>query len=141
MSFAPRPSEVVVGSWDVDPEQVGAVLSQTAERIGEEGGGEGLLGHMNAIEEAITGCESAVYSTPVSIALGEFCGYYFGVMGEMVSKAASGVEGASDATTAYVNGDLEMAAEAQGTAGTIVDPNAHPPLSGPTAGPGAGRPV
>ncbi len=51
-----------VGSWDVDPQQVGAVLTTTADHIGEEGGSEGLLGHMNTIEEAITGCESAAHS-------------------------------------------------------------------------------
>ncbi|GAA1464854.1 DUF6507 family protein [Nocardiopsis exhalans] len=130
-----------MGSWDVNPQQVSGVLTTTADYIGEEGGSEGLLGCMNTIQEAVTGCESAAHSVPVSIALSEFCGHYFGVMGEMVAKTASGIEGASNATTAYVNGDLEMAAEAQSTAGAIEDPNAHPPLSGPTDGPGAGRPV
>ncbi|GHC94972.1 hypothetical protein GCM10007079_46060 [Nocardiopsis terrae] len=127
-----------MGSWSVDPGQVGTVLTQVAGYIGEEGGGEGLLGHMDAIQEAITGSESAAHSTPVSIALGEFCGHYFGVMGEMVAKTASGIEGASDATNAYVNGDLEMAAEAQSTAGEVPDPTVP---SGPVGGPGAGRPV
>lgn len=123
-----------MGSWDVDAQQVGTVLSATAAHIGEEGGNGGLLGSMDRMEKAVTGCESTAHSLPVSIALGEFCGHYFGVMGQMLSKTASGVEGASEATTAYLNGDLDMAAEAQSTAGQIPDPQ-------PEQAPGAGRPV
>lgn len=58
-------------------------------------------------------------SVPISIALCEFREHHFGMRGEMFSKTISGLEGTGEATTAYINGDLEMAGEARSTAGTI----------------------
>lgn len=120
-----------MSEWEIDPAQVGAVLSTTAAYIGEEGGSEGLLAHMDSIQEAITGCESAARSLPVSIALAEFCGHYFDVMGKMVAKTASGIEGAGEATNAYINGDLDMAAQAQECAGQLEEPEPPTGSNGP----------
>jgi hypothetical protein len=117
-----------VSTWNINPNEVGGVLSATAVHIGEEGGSEGLVGHMAEIEDSVTGISTAADSTPVSIALGEFAGHYFGVMGEMVGLTISAITGASDATTAYVNGNHEMALEAQANAGVIPEPEqpSHP---------------
>lgn len=114
--------------WNINPTEVGGVLSSTAGHIGEEGGSDGLVGHMSEIEESVTGLSTAADSTPISIALGEFAGHYFGVMGEMVGLTISAITGASDATTAYVNGNHEMALEAQANAGVIPEPErpSHP---------------
>jgi hypothetical protein len=116
-----------VGSWDVKPEQVGAVLSETAEHIGEEGGGDGLLNHMNKLETRVTALNNHINSPPIGIALGEFAEHYFAMAGGMLSLTASAVQGTSEATTFYMEGDREMAAESQSTAGTIPDPPPPPP--------------
>ncbi|GHC71039.1 hypothetical protein GCM10007079_03090 [Nocardiopsis terrae] len=115
-----------MGSWDVNPQQVGAVLTETAGHIGEEGGTEGLLGHMNQLETRVTALNNHINSAPIGIALGEFAEHYFGMVGDMLSLTASAVQGTSEATTFYVEGDREMASEAQGTAGTIPDPPPPP---------------
>lgn len=127
-----------MSEWEIDPAQVGAVLSETAEHLGEEGGGSGLLGHMSQLETRITALNSHINSTPIGIALGEFAEHNFAMLGDMLSLTASAIQGASEATTAYVEGDQEMAAEAQAQAGQVPDPNAP---SGPVGGPGAGHPV
>ncbi|MBR8744870.1 DUF6507 family protein [Nocardiopsis sp. MG754419] len=128
-----------MSDWSIDPAQVGSVLSETAAHIGEEGGTSGLLGHMSQLETRITSLNSHINSAPIGIAIGEFAEHHFGALGGMLSLTASAVQGASEATTAYVEGDREMAAEAQASAGEIPDPEAPPPP--PPAGPGAGRPV
>lgn len=116
-----------MGEWSIDPPQVNIVLTETADHLGEEGGSEGMLGHMNTISTTVETISETLDSLPISIALGEFCGHYFEVMGQMVGKTVSGIEGASEAATAYVNGDLEMAAEAQSGAGDVPPPaGAHP---------------
>ncbi|WP_026129233.1 DUF6507 family protein [Nocardiopsis prasina] len=121
-----------MGSWDVDPQQVGVVLTQTSEHIGEEGGTEGLLGHMTQLETRITALNTHINSPPIGIALGEFAEHHFGKLGDMLSLTASALEGTSDATTFYMEGDREMAAEAQSTAGTIPEPTPPPPPDGAT---------
>ncbi|GAA1469746.1 DUF6507 family protein [Nocardiopsis exhalans] len=127
-----------MGSWDINPQQVSAVLSETAGHIGEEGSSDGLLGQMSQLENRITEVNAHISSPPIGVALGEFAEHYFGMLGGMLSLTASAVQGTSEATTFYVEGDREMAAEAQSTAGQIPDPDAPPP---PPSGPGAGRPV
>ncbi|MBB6120687.1 DUF6507 family protein [Nocardiopsis algeriensis] len=119
-----------MSSWDINPVDVGSVLSATAGHIGEEGGTDGLVGHISAIEECLMSLSTDTHSTPIAIALGEFAGHYFGVMGDMVALTCSGITGASDATTAYVNGNHEMALEAQENAGVIPDPPPAPTQGG-----------
>ncbi|MGW9633191.1 DUF6507 family protein [Nocardiopsis alba] len=116
-----------MSSWSIDPPQVSAILTETLGLIGEEGGTDGLVGDMDTIATTAETVSEMADSVPISIALSEFCGHYFEVMGEMAAKTLSGVEGAGDATTAYVNGNLEMAAEAQSNAGVVPPPDAPPP--------------
>ncbi|MFD6951045.1 MULTISPECIES: DUF6507 family protein [unclassified Nocardiopsis] len=66
---------------------------------------------------------------PVSIALGELARHDFDLMGDMASLTVSAVSGASEATTQYVNGNLDMAAEAREDAGVV--PGPEPPAYGP----------
>ncbi|OOC55570.1 MULTISPECIES: DUF6507 family protein [Nocardiopsis] len=115
-----------MSGWNIRPADVGAVLSSTAAHIGDEEGTEGLTGHIKDIEGHLTDLSTGVRSVPVSIALGEFAGHYFGVMGDMVSQTISGLTGAGDATTAYVNGNHEMALEAQSNAGVVPEPVTQP---------------
>ncbi|WDZ91586.1 DUF6507 family protein [Nocardiopsis sp. HUAS JQ3] len=108
--------------WNIQPAEVGAVLTSVAGYIGEEGGGDGLVGAMTSAEGLITAVSEEADSAPVSVALGEFAEHNFGLMGDMAGLTVSAVTGASEATTHYFNGNLDMAAEAQENAGVIPEP-------------------
>lgn len=125
-----------MSKWNIQPTGVGEVLTNVADHLGEEGGDEGLIGSMTATEEILTSLSEEAGSAPVSMALSEFAEHVFGLMGDMASLTVSAVTGASEATTHYVNGDLEMAAESQENAGVVPEPE-EPPVYGPYA-PGQG---
>ncbi|QUX28727.1 hypothetical protein KGD83_26545 [Nocardiopsis akebiae] len=108
--------------WNIQPAEVGAVLTSVAGYIGEEGGDDGLVGAMTSAESLITAVSEEADSTPVSVALGEFAEHNFGLMGDMAGLTVSAVTGASEATTHYFNGNLDMAAEAQENAGVVPEP-------------------
>lgn len=114
-------------AWDIQPPEVGTVLTNTISHLGEEGGGEGLFGDMDTVESRVTAINDHVNSTPIRIALGEFAEHYFGLMGDMLSLTANAVRQTSEATTAYVEGNEAMALEAQQNAGVIPEP---PPPGG-----------
>ncbi|WP_174545951.1 DUF6507 family protein [Nocardiopsis dassonvillei] len=111
-----------MSGWNIQPAEVGAVLTSVAGYIGEEGGSDGLVGAMTSAENLITAINEEANSTPVSVALGEFAEHNFGLMGDMAGLTVSAVTGASEATTHYFNGNLDMAAEAQENAGVIPEP-------------------
>lgn len=115
-----------MSNWNIQPQEVGGVLTTVAGHIGEEGGSEGLIGCMNKIEDRLTSISEEADSVPISIALGEFAQHYFGVMGDMASLTISAIEGAGEATNHYVNGNLEMAAESQAGAGEVPEPEFTP---------------
>ncbi|WP_159943957.1 MULTISPECIES: DUF6507 family protein [unclassified Nocardiopsis] len=116
-------------AWNIQPSEVGAVLTNTYSHIGEEGGSDGLFGDMQTIEDRVTALSDHVNSTPIRVALGEFAEHYFGVMGDMLSLTGNAVTQTSEATTAYVEGNEEMALEAQRNA-DVVPPPPPPPSSG-----------
>ncbi|MEE2046212.1 DUF6507 family protein [Nocardiopsis tropica] len=118
-------------AWNIQPAEVGAVLTTTMSYLGEEGGGEGLFGDMETIEQRVTSLSTHINSAPIGIALGEFAEHNFGLMGDMAGVTVSAVTGASEATTHYVNGNLEMAAEAQQNAGVLPEPEPERPVYGP----------
>ncbi|WP_160050612.1 MULTISPECIES: DUF6507 family protein [unclassified Nocardiopsis] len=106
-------------AWNIHPQQVFGVLSGVSEHIGDEDGTYGLTGHMTSLETHLNEANSAANSDPVGVALSEFAEHYFTEVGDMVAKSASAVEGAGEATMHYVNGNLQMAEEAQANAGEI----------------------
>lgn len=109
--------------WNIQPAEVGGVLTTVVGHIGEEGGGEGLIGTASSFEHCIIRCgEIPDNSLPIGIALGEFADHYFGLIGDMAALTSSAVQGASEATIAYIDGDLEMAAQHQAAAGTVPEP-------------------
>ncbi|OOC56647.1 MULTISPECIES: DUF6507 family protein [Nocardiopsis] len=116
-----------MSKWNIQPSDVGGVLTAVAAHIGEEGGSEGLVGAMTAVEELVTEISTEANSAPVSVALGEFAQHNFDLMGDMASLTVSAVSGASEATTQYVNGNLDMAAEAQENAGVVPEPPTYGP--------------
>ncbi|ADH70430.1 MULTISPECIES: DUF6507 family protein [Nocardiopsis] len=111
-----------MSGWNIQPAEVGAVLTSVAGYIGEEGGSDGLVGAMTSAENLITAINEEANSTPVSVALGEFAEHNFGLMGDMAGLAVSAVTNTSTAVTHYFNGNMEMAAEAQENAGVIPEP-------------------
>ncbi|APC33706.1 hypothetical protein A9R04_02840 [Nocardiopsis dassonvillei] len=111
-----------MSGWNIQPAEVGAVLTSVAGYIGEEGGSDGLVGAMTSAENLITAINEEANSTPVSVALGEFAEHNFGLMGDMAGLAVSAVTSTSTAVTHYFNGNMEMAAEAQENAGVIPEP-------------------
>ncbi len=118
-----------MSKWNIQPAEVGSVLTKVAAHIGEEGGSDGLVGSMTSTENLLTSISEEADSTPVSIALGEFAQHNFELMGDMTKLTVSAVTGASEATTQYVKGNLEMAAEAQENAGVVPEPET--PVYGP----------
>ncbi|NKY98208.1 DUF6507 family protein [Nocardiopsis alborubida] len=121
-----------MSKWNIQPADVGAVLTSVAGHIGEEGGSDGLVGAMTSAESLITEISTEADSAPVSVALGEFAEHNFGLMGDMAGLTVSAVTGASEATTHYFNGNTEMAAEAQANAGVVPEPE-PPQQYGPHA--------
>lgn len=113
-------------NWNVQPQEVGTVLSETAAYIGEEGGSDGLLGEMDRLQGRITSVNSHINSTPITISIGEFSEHYFGLLGDMLSLTSNAVRQTSNAVTHYVNGQEEMALESQENAG-VVPPPPPPP--------------
>ncbi|MFI6578828.1 DUF6507 family protein [Nocardiopsis sp. NPDC050513] len=116
-----------MSTWDITPSDVGGVLTAVAGHLGEEGGSDGLVGSMTAIEGRLTAINEKAGSVPVSVALGEFAEHHFGLLSGMASLTVSAVTGTSEATTAYVNGNLEMAAQHQAAAGEVPEPEPRNP--------------
>jgi hypothetical protein len=107
-----------MSSWDIDPPGVSGVVTRVAGHVtaGEGGGGgdgktlqQKVTDFGNHIEDAGTGAASA----PIGTALMEFVEHYSPTIKGMGTKTGSCIRGAVAATRAYIDGDLEMAAEAQ----------------------------
>ncbi|GAA0987346.1 MULTISPECIES: DUF6507 family protein [Nocardiopsidaceae] len=108
-----------MSAWNIQTGEVFGVLSGVSGHIGDEEGSQGLTSHLNSMETHLNEANSAANSDPIGVALSEFAEHYFDEVGGMVEKSASAVGGASDATLHYVNGNLQMAADAQANAGEI----------------------
>ncbi|KII00507.1 hypothetical protein LP52_01425 [Streptomonospora alba] len=107
--------------WDLKPEQISGVLTTVSGHIGDEERTEGLSLHSKTLEDALDEANTAASSGPIGMALQSFSEHCFGLIGDMVDRGSSAVTGAGDATAHYVNGNLEMAAEAQSNAGTVAE--------------------
>ncbi|CAM3765742.1 DUF6507 family protein [Nocardiopsis rhodophaea] len=112
-----------MSGWDIDPEGVGAVLNKVYSHTGGEDGEGGLVGTLTSMGKHLEYAGECAKSFPVNYALAEFAEHYGPQLNNMVAKTASAIDGCSTATRAYMNGNLEMAAEAQNNAGTVTDPD------------------
>ncbi|MEE2036198.1 DUF6507 family protein [Nocardiopsis sp. CT-R113] len=117
-----------MSAWNILPSEVGGVLTTVAGYIGEEGGSEGLVGSMTAAETLLESISSEADSAPISLALGEFAAHNFNLMGSMAGVTVSAVTHTSEAVNYYVQGNLDMAAEAQENAGVVPEPERQGPL-------------
>jgi hypothetical protein len=110
-----------MSAWDIDPVGVRGVLETTIEAAkGIEGWGKGYSGHLQSAAESAGTLYMQSGERPeaglVGAALGEFAEKTQTDIAYVVARATSSIQGASDATVAYVNGDIEMAEEAQAAA-------------------------
>ncbi|MBB6174335.1 hypothetical protein HNR23_004395 [Nocardiopsis mwathae] len=89
--------------------------------IGGEGGGDGLVGTTASVTQDLQYASSCSNSGPVSYALGGFLEAFAPKMHGMAAKSGGAVIGCGEATRAYLDGDTEMAAEAQSSARHVGD--------------------
>ncbi|MDE3723290.1 MULTISPECIES: DUF6507 family protein [Nocardiopsis] len=102
-----------MSTWNIQPAEVGAILDTVFSHIGDEEGTSGLTGDTVDLGDHLVDADTHAASAPIGQALSEFAEHYFGVLGEAIGLASGAVNGAGEATLHYVNGNLEMAAEAQ----------------------------
>ncbi|MEU3156909.1 DUF6507 family protein [Streptomyces griseoincarnatus] len=108
--------------WDISPSGVSGVLKETAKAA------EGLSNTGKALQESMPsaaksagtiqqgGVERSGVQGPVGAALGEFFTAYQEKLMYVAVRTSNSLNGAADATNAYVKGDLDMAARAQANA-------------------------
>ncbi|WP_017539040.1 DUF6507 family protein [Nocardiopsis halophila] len=102
--------------WNIDVYGVSVVLTNLGDKLGIEGGGLS-----STIDSAADGIETALNnakSPPVEGALGGFFDHFFDETDAMFVRSMSCIQGASEATLAYNQGQEEMAAQAQKEAGS-----------------------
>lgn len=105
-----------MSDWDIDVYGVSLVLTDLSDELGLEGGG-----FSSTIDSTGSGIDMALTnakSPPVEAALSGFFDHFTGETDAIFTRTLSCLQGATDATTAYTQGQEEMAAEAQRQAGT-----------------------
>lgn len=113
-----------MSKWDIQPAGVRRVLDQTATVANAF---ESLAANLAT---AIDGAGAESSSGIVVAALGEFAAGVKTDMTFMNTRTVNCLTAASKATTAYLQGDLEMAANAQSAAAAAPDPYAVMPGRG-----------
>ncbi|MFC3996259.1 DUF6507 family protein [Nocardiopsis sediminis] len=108
-----------MSGWDIDAPAVGTVMTTVGGYVQGDDGTGGLVGKIQTFSGNVDNAATQAASGPISTALGEFVGEYADKLTNMVLKSASAVTGCTEATTAYLDGDLEMAATAQEGAGRV----------------------
>ncbi|MFC7329868.1 DUF6507 family protein [Marinactinospora rubrisoli] len=108
-----------MSGWDIDAPVVGGVMTTVGGYVQGDDGSGGLVGKITTFSTNVETASTQAASGPITTALGEFVEEYAGKLENMVLKSASAVQGCTQATTAYLEGNLEMAATAQENAGKI----------------------
>ena len=93
--------------WDIDPAGVRSVVSRTVEQA------KAFERHGKAYEAAVQGAVAASGSQIVGQALVDFATHNAQAFQFLVERTSRVVNGAIDATAAYLDGDLTMAGTAQ----------------------------
>ncbi|MGH4016952.1 MAG: DUF6507 family protein [Pseudonocardiaceae bacterium] len=110
--------------WDISPAGVRGVLTQTQAVAGE------FEGHMASMNSAMEGGAAEASSEPIATALTGWVDAKRPSIEFIFTRAAASVNGAAQATNAYLQGDLEMAANAQASVTAAPDPRATMPGGG-----------
>ncbi|MCK9871339.1 DUF6507 family protein [Nocardiopsis dassonvillei] len=111
-----------MSAWNIQVPEVFGVLQNVSGLVGDEQGTSGLSGEYMNLSTSIEDVNTAACSAPIGIALSEFASHCLGKVNDMIALSASATGGAGEATTHYVNGNLEMAEVAQANACTVPDP-------------------
>ncbi|WEV26368.1 DUF6507 family protein [Streptomyces sp. 71268] len=113
--------------WDLQPPDIGRTLQDTVKIAKElqpqaKSFGEHLKGAATAAGTLAMGGEKPEAGL-VGLALSEFAPHAEKDLRFVAARSAKSVQGASEATTAYMNGNLQMAADAQREARKAPDPD------------------
>lgn len=111
-------------SWDIQPAGVRGVLSQTESLASE------FDAQMVSLDAALQGAMTQASSGIVAGALAGFAEAQLAGIRFVFARTGAAINGAARATNAYVEGDLEMAANAQAAASGAPDPRATMPGGG-----------
>ena len=119
-----------MASWDIDPPGVSKVVTTVGGHVvGPDGkGGSGLAKEIKDFGTHVGNAAESAASMPVGTALKEFVEHYSKNLKAMADKTGSCASGAVEATKAYINGDHEMALEAQQKAVDAPAPQLRRPL-------------
>lgn len=96
--------------WSIDPPGVSGVVKRTGERA------EGFETAATSMSNALSGAAGACGSEIVAGAISGFAQHIGPSIGAVAQRTGRVLTGAVDATKAYVEGDLAMAATAQSNA-------------------------
>lgn len=96
-----------MSSWDIDPAGVRGVVNRTVEEA-KKFEGEAKT-YATAIENAAASCGSGI----VAKALADFAAHHKDAFKFLVERSSKVITAGVEATQAYIQGDLEMAARAQ----------------------------
>jgi hypothetical protein len=100
--------------WDISPPGVQSVVTKVGGHVTDgHGGGETLEHHLKDFGDHLENAGNGAASSPINTALKEFVDHYSPTLKGMATKTGSCIKGAVDATKAYIQGDHEMAVEAQ----------------------------
>jgi hypothetical protein len=100
--------------WNIDPAGVKSVVTKVAGHVTDgHGGGDTLESHAKDLADHIGEAGTSAASNPIGTALKEFVEHYAPTLKGMATKTGNCIQGAVDATKHYIQGDLEMAADAQ----------------------------
>lgn len=103
-------------AWDIDPAGVATVLGKViGHYAGKDGDGKGgLVKQAGQFAQSVNDVVVAASSEPISVALNEYSKEHASPeFKSMFRRLHRCIEGAGDATKAYVEGDTEMAWAAQ----------------------------
>ncbi|MFE6775663.1 DUF6507 family protein [Streptomyces sp. NPDC057702] len=113
--------------WDLRPPDIGRTLRDTVEIAKRLQGEAKAFGEHLKDAATHAGTLATGGETPeaglVGLALSEFATHAEKDLRFVAARSAKSVKGASDATTAYMHGNLQMAADAQREAGKAPDPD------------------
>lgn len=117
-----------MSAWDISPDGVRGVLTRT------QGVATEFEGQMNSLNTAAQGAGSQCSSGIVGEAIAGFFDSAKSNIEFVFTRTGACLNAAAQATNAYIDGDLQMAANAQAAATAAPDPTAVMPR-----GPGRAR--
>jgi Family of unknown function (DUF6507) len=112
-------------SWDIQPDGVNAVLARTETTAKE------FEPQLTSLDTGLQGSATESSSPIVAEALSGFAASAQGNIQLVITRTGAAMTGAANATTAYLDGDLAMAANAQAAAAEAPDPTGVMPGHGP----------